>query len=84
MKIYTTKLFVLSLCMAAGFICRAQKKPAINEGLKTLAIADIQSNYEVYRKTALQIWGFAEVGYKEEKKLRPAAKNFSRQWLYSR
>ena len=67
MKIYTTKLFVLSLCMAAGFICRAQKKPAINEGLKTLAIADIQSNYEVYRKTALQIWGFAEVGYKEEK-----------------
>lgn len=67
MKIYTVKLIVFSLFMAAGIICRAQKRPTTNEGLKTLAIADIQSNYETYRKTALQIWGFAEVGYKEEK-----------------
>ena len=67
MKIYTVKLIFFSLFMAAGIICKAQKRPTTNEGLKTLAIADIQSNYETYRKTALQIWGFAEVGYKEEK-----------------
>ena len=41
MKIYTVKLIVFSLFMAAGIICRAQKRPTTNEGLKTLAIADI-------------------------------------------
>jgi len=33
--------------------------------LKTRAIADIQSRYDDYRKIALQIWDYAEVGYKE-------------------
>jgi aminobenzoyl-glutamate utilization protein B len=47
----------------------AQKKPAAvnNEPLKTLAIADIQSKYDEYKKIALQIWDYAEVGYKEVK-----------------
>jgi aminobenzoyl-glutamate utilization protein B len=35
--------------------------------LKTLAIADIQSHYDEYKHIALQIWDYAEVGYKEVK-----------------
>ena len=31
------------------------------------AITDIQSHYDDYKNIALQIWGFAEVGYKEVK-----------------
>ncbi|WP_431213241.1 amidohydrolase [Puia sp. P3] len=33
--------------------------------LKTKAIGDIQSRYDDYKKIALQIWDYAEVGYKE-------------------
>jgi len=35
--------------------------------LKTRAIGDIQSRYDDYKKIALQIWDYAEVGYKEVK-----------------
>ena len=35
--------------------------------LKEGAIRDIQSGYPVYKDIALQIWNYAEVGYKEEK-----------------
>jgi len=46
----------------------AQKKPAAaNDGLKTLAMADLQAKYDDYKKIALQIWEYAEVGYKEVK-----------------
>jgi len=40
---------------------------AQDSALKTRAIADIQSHYEDYKKIALQIWDYAEVGYKEVK-----------------
>ena len=47
----------------------AQKKPAPvnNTAVKTEAITDIQSKYDDYKKIALQIWDYAEVGYKEVK-----------------
>jgi aminobenzoyl-glutamate utilization protein B len=49
-------------------ICgKAQKKQINNEPLKAQAIAGIQSKYDEYKKAALQIWEYAEVGYKEEK-----------------
>jgi aminobenzoyl-glutamate utilization protein B len=50
-------------------IATAQKKQsaANNDLLKTLAIADIQVKYDDYKKIALQIWEYAEVGYKEVK-----------------
>jgi aminobenzoyl-glutamate utilization protein B len=35
--------------------------------VKTQAIADVQSHYSDYKKIALQIWDYAEVGYKEVK-----------------
>ncbi|MEP6750036.1 MAG: amidohydrolase [Bacteroidota bacterium] len=47
----------------------AQKKSAAvnNDAVKTLAIADIQVKYDDYKKIAMQIWDYAEVGYKEVK-----------------
>ncbi|MEP7268933.1 MAG: amidohydrolase [Saprospiraceae bacterium] len=38
-----------------------------SESIKTQAISDIQSQYETYKKTALQIWDYSELGYKEQK-----------------
>ena len=52
-----------------SFSLIAQKKsPATNnDPLKTLAMADIQAKYDDYKNVAMQIWNFAEVGYKEVK-----------------
>ena len=55
------------LCLSIQNTVQAQKKTAGPELLKNQALTDIQSKYEVYRKTALQIWDYAEMGYKEEK-----------------
>jgi len=41
--------------------------PQSDSGLKTRAITDIQSHYDDYKRIALQIWDYAEVGYKEVK-----------------
>jgi len=38
---------------------------APDTALKSRAVADIQSKYNDYKKIALQIWDYAEVGYKE-------------------
>src|SRR5579859_704763 len=40
---------------------------AQDTAMKTRAMADIQSRYDAYKKIALQIWDYAEVGYKEVK-----------------
>ena len=40
---------------------------AADTGSKAEALTDIQSHYEDYKKIALQIWDYAEVGYKEVK-----------------
>lgn len=40
---------------------------AQDSALKTRAIADIQAHYNDYKAIALQIWDYAEVGYKEVK-----------------
>jgi len=47
----------------------AQKKSGVvsYDKNKTAAAAEIQGKYEEYKKIALQIWDYAEVGYKEEK-----------------
>ncbi len=40
---------------------------ATSEQLKTEAVKALDNSYADYKKTALQIWEYAEVGYKEEK-----------------
>lgn len=42
-------------------------KPVAEDGLKKITMAAIQDKYTQYKDMALQIWNFAEVGYKEEK-----------------
>nr|WP_294906021.1 amidohydrolase [uncultured Lacibacter sp.] len=47
----------------------AQRKPTSgkDDQLKTQASTTIQSNHDQYKNMALQIWDYAEVGYKEVK-----------------
>jgi aminobenzoyl-glutamate utilization protein B len=67
------KLLTIFCCLLPGLLlilpANAQKKavPVSANKLKEEAIADIQNKYEEYKKTALQIWDYAEVGYKEVK-----------------
>ena len=63
------KNYAFSLLLLSGFITNAQKKTIVNptDKLKTQALQDIQQNYDAYKKTALQIWEYAELGYKEQK-----------------
>ena len=52
-----------ALFMGAGLQLDAQSDTAV----KSQATAQIQSKYNDYKKIALQIWDYAEVGYKEVK-----------------
>ena len=48
----------------------AQKKKTAappEDALKTTAVQDIQNGYDNYKNIALQIWNYAELGYKEVK-----------------
>ena len=58
------KLLVSNLCILLFCITQAQNNNGV---LKTDAIKNIDGKYEIYKNIALQIWGFAEVGYKEVK-----------------
>ncbi len=62
---------ISAVCMMLlSFSAIAQKKkvvPAPEEGLKTIAVQNLQNSYEQYKNIALQIWGHAELGYKEVK-----------------
>ena len=58
------KLTIFSvLFLAIGCNCMAQS----NDALKNEAAKNIQSGYDAYKKIALSIWDYAEVGYKEVK-----------------
>ncbi|TAH14432.1 MAG: amidohydrolase [Sphingobacteriia bacterium] len=58
------KLLITNLCALLCCITQAQNNISI---LKSDAIKNIDGKYESYKNIALQIWGFAEVGYKEVK-----------------
>lgn len=60
-KFQFTLIFILALNL-----CHSQSKKSLDV-LKTQAINDIQSTFEANKKTALQIWSNAELGYKEVK-----------------
>src|SRR5271169_429495 len=51
-----------------GLACVLRAQQAVGDTVvKSQAMADIQSRYGEYKKIALQIWDYAEVGYKEVK-----------------
>lgn len=58
-------LLLSGACLfASSTLAQKKNQPAV---LKQTAINDIQSQYDFYKNTALQIWNYAEVGYKEYK-----------------
>src|SRR5450432_2229137 len=61
----------LKLLVISSFVfvinVHAQKKTGPAEAMKKIAVTDLQSQYDEYKTKALQIWSFAEVGYKEYK-----------------
>jgi aminobenzoyl-glutamate utilization protein B len=62
------KLFVISiLALAIECTCMAQSSNNSKsiDGLKNQAAKNIESGYEAYKKIALNIWDYAEVGFKE-------------------
>jgi aminobenzoyl-glutamate utilization protein B len=67
------KHFLLSGLVLIALNSNAQKKTkldpntAILNATKEAAIKSLSNNYETAKTTALQIWNFAEVGYKENK-----------------
>ena len=57
-------ILTLGLCCAGSEQLVAQPDTA---ALKARALTEIQSQYSTYKQIAMQIWDYAEVGYKEVK-----------------
>lgn len=62
--------YVLPLFLGFSSFVLAQKTDKIT--------ANLEAKKEVYSSIAQQIWGFAEMGYQEEKKRRIVTRNFKR------
>ena len=63
----TPACFLLALMSLFAVVSHAQKPVKNLNKAKTDAIADISSQYDKYKGIALQIWDYAELGYKEVK-----------------
>jgi aminobenzoyl-glutamate utilization protein B len=63
------KIITVIALLVTGSNSMAQKNipNKLADGLKTESAKNIQSGYDAYKKIALNIWGYAEVGYKEIK-----------------
>ena len=62
-------IFLSIVAMVIGYNCAAQNSASSKtmDQLKNEAANNIQSGYETYKKIALNIWEYAEVGFKENK-----------------
>lgn len=60
------KQVLIALCSLTLSGIQAQKQSPVT-GIKTEAIQQLDGKYNSYKNLAHQIWGFAEVGYKEVK-----------------
>lgn len=63
MKTFLFPLFFLT----TGIVRADGRAGGVDTTLKAAAAAGIQAHYDEYKRVALQIWGYAEVGYKEIK-----------------
>jgi aminobenzoyl-glutamate utilization protein B len=62
------KLIIISfLSLTIGCNCLAQSNNKSIDALKNESSTTIQSGYDAYKKIALSIWDYAELGYKEHK-----------------
>ena len=55
------------LSLTIGYNCLAQSNIISTDVLKNESATTIQSGYDTYKKVALSIWDYAELGYKEIK-----------------
>lgn len=60
-------LFILALAICLNCMAQREAPAGTNDNLKTEAAKSIQSGYEEYKKIALNIWEYAELGFKETK-----------------
>lgn len=60
-------LMIIIYLISISLFAQKKKSANSNDVLKEQAIKDIESKYDDYKKIALQIWDYAEVGYKEVK-----------------
>jgi aminobenzoyl-glutamate utilization protein B len=58
---------ITCLLLAVAFPATGLLAQSPDTALKIRAMGDIQTHYDEYKKIALQIWDYAEVGYKEVK-----------------
>lgn len=58
---------LITVCIVTITNSLAQSKPGQPPALKKEAIRDLDSKQDTYKKIALQLWDYAEVGYKEFK-----------------
>ncbi len=65
------KRYVALSLLSAGLLASHPALPPVPDAdvsaVKAQAIKDLDNDYNDYKKVAQQIWGFAEVGYKETK-----------------
>src|SRR6476659_6777298 len=59
-----TFLFFISIIASSQ---KSKEKPADQTKDKQDIIASLNSKYDYYKERAMKIWGYAEVGFKEEK-----------------
>ena len=70
-KNYRVLLIVIcTISISAGSAYAQKKATSPTEAVKAMALNDLQLQYDFYRNTELQIWNYAEVGYKEYKSSR--------------
>ncbi len=62
-----TRLLLLGLLLSPALLSQKNTPSRSNAILKDQAISDLQQQAETYKKIALSIWDYAEVGYKEVK-----------------
>ncbi|WP_462262227.1 M20 family metallopeptidase [Ferruginibacter sp.] len=58
---------ILGVVISAQTFSQKKMIVPVNEALKSQSIQNIQAKYPLYKDVALQIWNYAEMGYKEEK-----------------
>ena len=63
----TTLLFFTFLFSISAFSQKGKTKTTEQPAIKQQIISSINSKYTTYKEEALQIWNFAEMGYKEQK-----------------
>lgn len=63
----TGVILLLFICSQLMVIAQNKTKANNKVQMKEDVVKSIQSGYDFYKKTALEIWDYAEVGYKETK-----------------